>query len=642
MSTCSDLMTKNPIWCVSTDSVSNAAQLMKHEEVGLLPVVEDQESKKLIGVVTDHDLVVKVVAEGRRPESTVIADVMTRNPVTCHADDSLERGLSNMAQHQIRRVPIVDDYGALVGIIAQADVALHVDDPTTISEVVRKISRPTPVHRAWPSRNRQESGTTTMRSASHVFPMKLCTRSRAMKTAITTCLLTAVLVAFEESAAQQSIPVAFTNVSVVPMDAHTVLRDHNVIVTNDRITAMGPAASTPVPEGAVRIDGRGKYLMPGLAEMHGHVPPPTAATDSTTDVLFLYVANGVTTVRGMQGAPGQLELRAAAKRGDMIAPNLYLAGPAFNGNSVRTPEEAGAKVRQQKAEGWDLLKVMGGLSVEAYDAMAMTAKGVGIPFGGHVPSAVGVTHALEMGQHTFDHIDGYAEHLNGVTQPIGGAALHDLVARTKKAGAWIVPTLVVWETLRGPVTLHSRTKLPELRYMPRATVEQWTKSLENRLNSPQFKAPEAKQYIDNRMRILWELHAAGVAILLGSDAPQQFNVPGFSIHREMQRITDVGMTTYDIIKSGTASVGYHFKSQDDFGTVTFGKRADLILVDANPLQELSNMQRQSGVMVRGRWLPQSEIQARLDQIAHRHVTSENVVDAPAVPPRLARVKERGT
>ena len=338
-------------------------------------------------------------------------------------------------------------------------------------------------------------------------------------------------------------------------------------------------------------------------------------------MLFLYVAKGVTTVRGMQGAPGQLELRTAAARGDMIAPKLYLAGPAFSGNSVRTPEEAASKVRQQKAEGWDLLKVLGGLSVATYDAMAMTARGIGIPFGGHVPAAVGVPHALEMGQHTVDHIDGYAEHLNGVTQPVDEQALQDLVTRSKRAGTSIVPTLVVWETLRGPVTLHSRTTLPELQYMPRGTVEQWTTSLEKRLTDPQFNPMHAKQYIDNRLRIVWTLHAAGVGILLGSDAPQQFNVPGFSIHREMHRMIEAGMTPYDVIKSGTASVGHHFKSKGDFGTVAVGKRADLILVDANPLQDVSNIGRQAGVMVRGRWLPQADIQTRLDQIASRHSAS---------------------
>jgi imidazolonepropionase-like amidohydrolase len=344
------------------------------------------------------------------------------------------------------------------------------------------------------------------------------------------------------------------------MESDRILRDHTVIVSADRIMVMGPAATTPVPDGALRVDGRGKYLMPGLAEMHGHIPPPSAPKDFTNDVLFLYVANGVTTVRGMQGAPGQLQLREAAKRGDIIAPTLYLAGPAFNGNSVRTPDEAGARVHEQKAEGWDVLKVQGGLSREAYDAMAMTARTIGIPFGGHVPAAVGVTHALEMGQHTFDHLDGYAEQLNGLTQPVEEQALQELVERTKRAGSSMVPTLVVWETLRGPVALESRTTLPELRYMPRSTVEQWTKALEKRLSDPQFNPTHAKQYIDNRLRILWTLHSGGVPVLLGSDAPQQFNVPGFSIHREMKRMLDAGMTPYDVIKSGTANVGQHFKS----------------------------------------------------------------------------------
>jgi Amidohydrolase family len=362
--------------------------------------------------------------------------------------------------------------------------------------------------------------------------------------------------------------------------------------------------------------------MPGVGEMHGHIPPPaTSSKEFIDDVLFLYVANGVTTVRGMQGSPGQLELREAAKRGDTIAPNLYLAGPAFNGNTVRTPEEAAARVLEHKTQGWDLLKVLGGLSSDAYRSMANAAKEVSLAFGGHVPVAVGVPRALEMGQATIDYMDGYAEHLNGVIKPVDESALQALVAHTKLAGAWIVPTLVVWETLRGPVTLHSRTMLPELRYMPRATVEQWTKSLEQRLNDPQFNPSEAKQYIDNRLRILWSLHAGGVGILLGSDAPQQFNVPGFSIHREMKRMTDAGMAPYDIIKSGTSNVGQHFKAQDAFGTIAVGQRADLILVDGNPLEDLANIERQTGVMVRGRWLPRSEIQTRLDQIASRHQIS---------------------
>jgi imidazolonepropionase-like amidohydrolase len=401
------------------------------------------------------------------------------------------------------------------------------------------------------------------------------------------------------------------------MDSDRVLSDQTVVVTGDRITALGPSSGTKVPGGATRVEGRGKYLMPGLAEMHGHIPPPTSPREFIDDVLFLYVANGVTTVRGMQGAPGQLELREAAKRGDIVSPNLYLAGPAFNGNSVKTAEDAVARVRQQKSEGWDLLKVLGGLSVESYDAMAKTAKEAGIRFAGHVPAAVGVVHALDMGQATIDHIDGYAELLGGESKPVDEKAMQDLVARTKKAGTAIVPTLVVWETLRGPITLESRTSLPELKYLPRQYVEQWTKAVAGRLKNPDFNAANAKIYIENRLRVLRALHQAGVVILLGSDAPQQFNVPGFSIHHEMKRMLDAGMTVHDVIESGTASVGEYFKAQDQFGTIAVGKRADLVLVDANPLQRVENMSRRSGVMVRGRWLPQSEIEAKLAQIAAR-------------------------
>lgn len=416
-------------------------------------------------------------------------------------------------------------------------------------------------------------------------------------------------------AAQTGQTVAFTNVSVLPMDSNRVLQNQTVIVTNGRIAAIGPAGSAKVPAGATRVEGRGKFLMPGLAEMHGHVPPPTAPKELTENVLFLYAASGVTTVRGMQGAPGQLELRERAKSGELIAPTLYLAGPPFSGNAVKTPEDASARVRQQKSEGWDLLKVLTGLSIESYDAMARTAKEAGIPFAGHVPAAVGVVHALDMGQQTIDHIDGYAEHLDGETKPVAAAAVQDLVARTRKAGTWIVPTLVVWETLRGPVTLESRTGLPELKYLPRDQVNQWTGALQKRLTNPQFNSAQAKLYIDNRMQILKALHAGGVGILLGSDAPQQFNVPGFSIHHEMKRMADAGMSQYEILKSGTANVGQYFKAQDDFGTIAVGKRADLILVEGNPLQDLANAERRSGVMIRGRWIPEADIQSRLRQIA---------------------------
>jgi imidazolonepropionase-like amidohydrolase len=416
--------------------------------------------------------------------------------------------------------------------------------------------------------------------------------------------------------------VAFVNVNVVPMDRDRVVAGQTVVVRDGRIAAVGPSASTTVPAGAVRVDGQGKYLMPGLAEMHGHVPPPNQPVQYIEDVLFLYFANGVTTVRGMQGAPGQLELRDRVNKGELVGPTLYLAGPSFNGNAVKTPEQAVQMVREQKSQGWDLLKVQGGLSVATYDAMARTAKEVGIPFAGHVPADVGLLHAIEMGQQTYDHIDGFIEYLGGAKGPVDEAKLREIVRRVREQGAWIVPTMAVWETLQGTLDDKTLTAYPELKYMPVQQVQQWTLALQKRLSNPQFNQAAAKLVIDNRMRILRALHEGGVRILLGTDAPQQFSVPGFSIHREMTRMIAAGMTPYDVVKSGTQSVGAYFKDRDDFGTIEVGKRADLVLVDANPLQNVANIARRSGVMARGRWLTEKDIQARLDRIASANKASD--------------------
>jgi imidazolonepropionase-like amidohydrolase len=193
--------------------------------------------------------------------------------------------------------------------------------------------------------------------------------------------------------------------------------------------------------------------------------------------------------------------------------------------------------------------------------------------------------------------------------------MRELAERTASAGVGIVPTLVVWETLRGPVTLESRTSLPELQYLPREQVDQWTRQLTTRLGNPQFDAQAAEHYIQNRMRMLAALHEAGAEILLGSDAPQQFNVPGFSIHHEMRRMVEAGLTPYEVIRTGTANIGAHLKGKDSFGYIAIGHRADFILVDANPLEDVANVQRRSGVMLRGRWMPETEIQDRLAQIA---------------------------
>lgn len=411
---------------------------------------------------------------------------------------------------------------------------------------------------------------------------------------------------------------AFTNVTVVPMDAERALHGQTVVVRGDRIETIAPADRFDIPAGAVVIDGTGKWLIPGLAEMHGHVPPPSAPPELTEETLFLYLSQGITTVRGMLGADGQLDLKRRANSGAILSPTLYLAGPSFNGNSVSSPEQAEAMVRQQVEEGWDLLKVHPGMTRAEYDAMAETANALGIRFGGHVPAEVGIEHAIAMGQETFDHADGYAEALDAGAGPVDEVALAALVRQTREAGAWIVPTMALWETIYGTRPLETLQAYPELAYVSDQQVEGWSNYVRNATAAPDYDPAEAARVIEGRNRILAALHEGGVRILMGTDAPQLFSVPGFSLHREFPIMAAAGMSPYEILHSGTALVGEYFSNEDRFGRVEEGHRADLVLLDADPLADAAHLAEIAGVMVRGRWIDRVALDARLDAIRATH------------------------
>ena len=435
-----------------------------------------------------------------------------------------------------------------------------------------------------------------------------------MKTKLSLLFTIGVLVC--SLAQAQTGPVtAFTDVNVIPMDGDHVLADYTVLVQGDRILAVG--SDVEVPMGAQVINGKGQYLLPGLAEMHGHVPRPDEPAQYTEDVLFLYLANGITTVRGMLGAEGQLALRARTNSSSLKAPTLYLAGPSFNGRSINSPEEAVAKVRQQKAEGWDLLKVHPGLTKAEYDAMAQTAHEEGIRFGGHVPADVGLMHALDMGQETFDHVDGYVEYVraSGESEAV---AIAEAIRRTKAKNAWIVPTMALWEAINGTIDIEDLRAYDELKYMPPGVVQSWFNRVNNQLNNPNYNRETALDLINTRMRVLSALHEGGVRILMGTDAPQLFSVPGFSLHRELTRMVDAGMSPYSILVSGTRNVGEYFVNDDVFGTVTPGSRADLLLVSGNPLEDVAHLQHLSGVMVRGQWLSRNDLDSGLASIKNRY------------------------
>jgi imidazolonepropionase-like amidohydrolase len=423
--------------------------------------------------------------------------------------------------------------------------------------------------------------------------------------------------------------VAFVGVSVLPLDSDRVLAAQTVVVRGDRIEAVGPEASTPVPDGAMRIDGRGRYLMPGLVDMHIHLQPGDGApSDPAGQQLTLLLANGVTTARALGAPPASgLAVRDRVARGEILGPTLRVAGPSFHGKSVQGPEQARQRVRDQKAAGYDLLKTHGGLGRETYDAMVSEAKAQGMRLSGHVTQDVGLMHALESGQQ-IEHLDGYLAALlppgdtSVVEQVEFGAPLARmdtaripaLAQATKQAGIFNSPTLALFEIVASDGAVPELRTSRELRYVPTPTVDAWTKEL---LTGPLSEAPVAgkHRFTELRRQVLQGLNAAGAPLLVGSDSPQLFMVSGFATHAEMEAMAAAGLPPLTVLQAATRNAAAYFGESEQWGSVAPGQRADLLLLNTNPLQDVSLTRAFVGVMTRGRWLPRSELDAKLEQVA---------------------------
>lgn len=405
---------------------------------------------------------------------------------------------------------------------------------------------------------------------------------------------------------------AFIGVHVIPMDEERILRDQTVIVEDGRIAKVGPADKTVPPDGTMVIEGDGRYLMPGLAEMHGHI----ASGDNAEDVLFLYVAGGVTIVRGMLGNDAQFALRDRVNAGEIIGPTLYLASPPISGNNTPDAETARAKVRHYKAAGYDLLKVHEGLSKDTFEAVAEEAKALGIDFAGHVADDVGLGRALEAGQRTIEHLDNYLIFIGAEDVPATDEMLAKAAAATRAAGAGVAPTMALWRHFSGIGP--DIGDFEELRYVAKATRENWARRYAEAVAAYERDPAPRDLRIENRRKVLKALSDGGVEILLASDAPQFLSVPGFSIHNETASMAKAGMSPYEILRAATAAPGVYFTHMDAFGTIAPGARADILLLEANPLDDIANAKKITGVMTRGRWIPKTEIDDRLAQIAQKH------------------------
>ncbi|HSB12441.1 MAG TPA: amidohydrolase family protein [Blastocatellia bacterium] len=432
--------------------------------------------------------------------------------------------------------------------------------------------------------------------------------------------------------AKQKQVVAFINVNVVPMDSERVLTAQTVIVKDGLISALGPAAAIKVPPGALRVDGRGKYLMPGLADMHVHFEVFNEQVNPA--MLRLFVANGVTTVLNLFGAPVFLQLKERVARGEILGPAIYTSGPFISNApaSTPTPEEVERAVIAQKKAGYDIIKIHGDFSREAYHKVFEVARREGMRVIGHLPRNLGIEAAFEEKQDAIAHAEEYLYayfFFKPPTRPdtpdqagrlrwIAGqpSRIPYVAEATAKAGIWVSPTLTVYHGIGLQLQdIDAMLKRPEMKYLPPALATRFAPA--NNTYIRRFKKETAPVFLaqaDLLSKLVKGLHDQGVRLLAGTDTPVPTVVPGFSLHDELRELTAAGLSPYEALRTATTNAA-EFLRTDKFGVVSVGKAADLILVEGNPLTDINNASRRAGVMVRGRWFSEEELRKMLEAMA---------------------------
>ncbi|MBC2839406.1 amidohydrolase family protein [Robiginitalea sp. SC105] len=446
------------------------------------------------------------------------------------------------------------------------------------------------------------------------------------------CLLACCMLACQGTPSDSPSPTArlFTNVHVVDVENGQVLENQVMVVDSGRIQHIGPmvenAGAYPNP-----IDAGGAYAVPGLTEMHAHIPSPPTSARRIEETLFLYLSNGVTTIRGMLGHPYHLELRERQAAGELISPRIFTSSPSLNGNTVPTPEAARTLVGQYASEGYDFLKIHPGILRPVFDTLVATARENAIPFAGHVPVDVGIRHALESRYATIDHVDGFLEGLvpesanvapaeNGFfgfnfTPLANTGSMDALVALALAYNVAVVPTQSLFERWFAPTDADSLLAQPEMRYMPAETLANWKQTKEAYMSDPSWDPDQWEQFNAIRLKLIGKLQKNGFGLLLGSDAPQVFNVPGFSIHHEIDGMQHAGIPPEEILRMGTLYPARFFGIQDETGTLEAGKRAEFFLVGGNPLEDLDALKDLRGLMLGDQWFSREAIDARLEEIA---------------------------
>jgi imidazolonepropionase-like amidohydrolase len=399
--------------------------------------------------------------------------------------------------------------------------------------------------------------------------------------------------------AQKDSSFALTHVTVIDCTGAPAQPNSTVVVAQGHITAVGPSDAIKIPAGTRVVDATGKFLIPGLWDMHGHL------TDATADAFPLLIMNGVTGVRDMGGDVAQLDRwRSEINNGTRIGPHIIRAGPFVDGPkagvtnrlTVRTPEEARQAVRDLEAEGVDFIKVHNALPPDAFFALVDEARKEHIPVAVHLPQGVSSAEASDAGVASLEHIETINESAlwrkgataKTVEQAVDenlGPAGQELFQRFAKNGTWYVPTLVAYE--RGFVL--------------------WS-------NDPEALKPrmdvQAKQ-----ITLVGMMHKAGVKIMAGSDFSDWAIVPGVDLHNELALLVEAGFTPLEALQAATLNPAKFLGKTDTYGTIQVGRAADLVLLDMNPLEDISHTRKIHAVVVGGKFFPLAAIRAQALQDA---------------------------
>jgi tetratricopeptide (TPR) repeat protein len=416
--------------------------------------------------------------------------------------------------------------------------------------------------------------------------------------------------------------IAIVDVSVIPMDRNIVVAHRTVVINGDKITAIGPAKTTKVPRGAQVISGKGKFLIPGLIDTHVHLLSP--------DQFPLYVANGVTTVLNLEGRPAHLLWRKQVQEGKLFGPTIFTSGPIFFGS--RTVESGVKAVNQQADAGYDVFKViLQGGPPEVFPAAAAEVKKRNLLFIGHIPRQVGAEAAMASGM-SVAHADEFLytyfnprrtediRHDNVRHIVADEARIPDLARKVREAGVVVEPTLVTYrDGIEEATNLDAFLTRPDLKYLAPWVLETISPA-KNRFKAAYKPTdyPLIREFYPFQQKIVRALFDAGVPLLAGTDSTDSGPVAGFSIHEELEELTKCGLSPYEALKTATINPATYLRHAQDFGTVEVGKRADLLLLNANPLEKIGNTRQIAGVMLRGQWFDQQKTTAMLNDVAETY------------------------